>query len=280
MNKEINNTAIITTRHIATAGSQTHIHFGNSLHTYIPQMPSSDVNKQRRRSSTIQPESARDRNHSRRSHRHHDSHNRKDKNHGSDDKHRRHRQSSSPSTTSHRKGGWFVWNGFSPCVIILIVVLFVVVFGIVLFGFIYSSSAWAASSSTTATVTAVVMESQQQQPIAGGATISIPLGSSIEPPRIDRPYMAAQIAALMDYYQRVNANVTGMNSISRHCYDRMVLDPRFKQMTTALNEMFRLDVCLSETTEDIIYKAKTWYGFAPKKDGVDIVEALYCTNCN
>jgi len=235
-------------------------------------MPSTDMNKRRTGSNSSNratPDSTR-------RHHHHNSNKNSRKHENDKHRHRNHRRNSSPPP--RRGGGWFVWGGFSPCMVVVAIILFLIIFGLIAIGIMYSSSAW---SSSTTTVTAVVIDSQrQQQPIAGGATISVPSGASIEPPRIDRPYMGAQIATLMDYYQRVNANVTGMNSISRHCYDRMVLDARFKQMTAALNEMFRLDICLSETTEDIIYKAKTWYGFAPKKDGVDIVEALYCTNCS
>lgn len=169
------------------------------------------------------------------------------------------------SDNKYRRSSGVSWCGLSPWIFVLMITLFFVIIGVIVLSYAYSYG-WYVQPD-------VIVIDQQSQSTLNRAVIPA------EPPRIDRQIMTVQIGMLMDYYQRLNVNVTGMNALSRECYNRLVKDVRFKQMTAALIEMIRYDVCLAEAPEEIVYKARTWYGYAPKKGGVDLVEALYCQNC-
>lgn len=202
------------------------------------------------------------------SQKHHHRSNSAHRHHSSTSHHHRNKNHRNHSSSGSGGGWWWRWGmcGLSPCVLILVVVLFVLIFGLIIFTVAYGSSGFSSITTTTTTIASVGIAQPQQPP---------------NMPGIDRQSIMLQITALMDYYQRLNVNVSGLNDLSRRCYDRMVRDHRFKQMTTALVEMIRYDVCIADTHEDIIYKAKTWYGYAPKKPGApDLVEALYCDNCS
>ena len=91
-------------------------------------------------------------------------------------------------------------------------------------------------------------------------------------PNIDRAFVALQLALLMDYYTKMNISLETLTVGSKQCYNRLTTEPRFRQVTFALVEMMRYDICFGETPEDIVARSRMWiHG----KRGNELVEALY-----
>lgn len=232
----------------------------------------STLSRKRRRPSTLSASSstttsASPQRHHR--HRHHRS--------SSSSRHRKHRGASS-SSRHCTKSSWFYtrWN-VSPVVWIVGGIAALTLFALLIYGLVYAFGGYTSASYTSAST--IVIDDNGATASSFHTNTRVPMSSATPQPRVDRTTVTQTITALMDYYQRLDVTVSDMNPVSSHCYDRLVRDVRFKQMTAALIEMMRYDVCLSETPEEIVFKAKTWYGYSPKLAGVDLVEALYCDGC-